>query len=79
MQPDASKHNPDPAYIRSLIERAGMSQRGAARQLGVSERMMRYYCASRELADHTDAPYCVQFALESLASFNERQEAGRTS
>ncbi|WP_234196308.1 hypothetical protein [Pseudacidovorax sp. NFM-22] len=56
-----------------------MSQRGAARQLGVSERMMRYYCASRELADHTDAPYCVQFALESLASFNERQEAGRTS
>lgn len=53
-------HNPDPAYIRSLIEGAGVSQREAARRLGIDERTMRRYL------HRPSAPYLVQFALENL-------------
>lgn len=66
MIPDASKHNPSPEYLRALLERAGVSQREAARRIGVSERVMRYYLAP-ESADYRPAPYVVQFALESLS------------
>jgi transcriptional regulator with XRE-family HTH domain len=64
MRPDATKHDPRPEYLRALIDSAGLSQREAARRIGISERVMRYY-----VADGTDrlAPYPVQFALESLA------------
>ena len=62
MKPNASKHNHDPAYLRELLERAGLSQREAARRIGISERVMRYY-----LAGEREAPYPVQYALESLA------------
>lgn len=64
--PDASKHDPRPEYIRALVERAGVSQREAARRIGISERVMRYYL-SDTAADYRPAPYVVQFALESLA------------
>lgn len=67
MTPDSSKHNPGPDYLRALLERAGVSQREAARRIGISERMMRYYLAPPD-ADHRPAPYAVQFALEALAS-----------
>jgi transcriptional regulator with XRE-family HTH domain len=67
MQPDSSKHDPRPEYIRALVERSGLSQRECARRLGISERVMRYYL-SDVAADHRPAPYPVQFALESLAS-----------
>lgn len=66
MKPDATKHNPDPRYLRGLLESAGLSQREAARRIAVSERMMRYYLAD-ESADHKPAPYLVQYALEQLA------------
>lgn len=66
MTPDVAKHNPDQAYLRALLERAGLTQHGAAARLGVSPRMMRYY-VSDQGADHRDAPYLVQFALECLA------------
>lgn len=62
MKPNASKQNPDPAYLRELLERASLSQREAARRIGISERVMRYY-----LAGEREAPYPVQYALESLA------------
>lgn len=61
MKPNASKLNPDPAYLRELLERAGLSQREAARRIGISERVMRYY-----LSGEREAPYPVQYALESL-------------
>jgi len=61
MKPNASKHNPDPAYLRELIERAGLSQREAARRIGISERVMRYY-----LSGEREAPYPVQYALERI-------------
>lgn len=67
MTPDATMHNPSPDYLRALLDRAGVSQRQAARRLGISERMMRYYLAPEE-ADHRPAPYPIQYALEALAS-----------
>lgn len=66
MTPDATRHNPDPAYLRGLLLAAGVSQREAARRIGVSERVMRYYLAP-EAADYRPAPYVVQYALESLS------------
>lgn len=74
MKPDASKHNPDPAYLRGLLSRAGLSQRAAAERIGVSERMMRYYLAPTG-ADHRPAPYTVQFALEAMASVSAAPSA----
>lgn len=65
--PNADKHNPDPAHLRDLIDQAQLSQRGAARLLGISERMMRYYLIDAEADGHRPAPYLVQFALEALA------------
>ena len=47
---------------------AGMTQRDAAKRIGVSERMMRYYL-SPTAAEHRPMPYAIQFALESLAKF----------
>lgn len=64
--PDATQHDPRPEYLRALLDRARLSQREAARRIGVSERMMRYYLAEPG-ADHRPAPYLVQFALECLA------------
>lgn len=64
MKPDATHHNPDPAYLRSLVERSGLSQRKAAARLGITDRAMRYH-----LTPGTDrpAPYTVQYCLECLA------------
>ena len=72
MKPDASKHDPRPEYLRALLDQAGLSQREAARHIGVSERMMRYYLAP-ESADYRPAPYVVQYALESLSSPGHRK------
>ncbi|OJX04564.1 MAG: hypothetical protein BGO72_21365 [Burkholderiales bacterium 70-64] len=74
MLPDAALHNPSPDYIRALLERAGLSQRAAAKRLGISERMMRYYVAT-DSSDHRSAPYCVQFALETLANAEVESQA----
>jgi len=74
MRPDASKHDPRPEYLRALLDQAGMSQREAARRIGVSERMMRYYLADAS-ADYRPAPYVVQFAIESLSSPGRRRNA----
>lgn len=65
MAPNAMLHNPDPVYLRELVKLAGLSQERAATAIGVSPRQLRYYLSTA--ADHQDAPYCVQFALESLA------------
>lgn len=66
MLPDSTKHNPSPEYLRALLDRAGLSQREAARRIGISERMMRYYLTP-ESAGYRPAPYAVQYALESLS------------
>jgi len=64
MQPNADDYNPDPQYLRDLLAQAKLSQRGAARLLGVSERQMRYYL---QPGTQHEAPYPVQFCLECLA------------
>lgn len=61
--PDASRHDPRPEYLRALLDQAGMSQREAARRIGITDRALRYYAAGER-----SAPYPVQFALEQLAS-----------
>lgn len=63
MKPDSKRHRPtDAEYVRKLIERAGVSQREAARILGVTDRSMRNWCAGEPI------PYTAQFALECLAA-----------
>jgi transcriptional regulator with XRE-family HTH domain len=67
VKPDARLHwNTNPAYLRGLIESAGISQREAARRLGISDRALRYYLAGKE-----SIPYPSQFCLESLAEAPE--------
>jgi hypothetical protein len=68
MKPDASNHNPDPRYLRGLLDEACISQRRAAGLIGVSDRMMRYYLADEGSEQHKTAPYLVQFGLECLAN-----------
>ena len=67
MKPDIKQHNPDPTYLRALLEQAGLSQRKAAHLLGVSERMMRYYLVRTSDQNYRPMPYTVQFCLECLA------------
>ena len=73
VKPDARLHDPQPEYLRLLIARSGLSQREAARQIGIGERTMRQYLAGQRT--HADgsvtpcvAPYPVQYALERLAA-----------
>jgi hypothetical protein len=71
-KPDATiYYDPDPAYLRSLVERTGLSQNAAARTLGVSERSMRYYLSETDRS--SPAPYLFQVALEDLAQTGERR------
>lgn len=67
MKPNAENHNPDPTYIRALLEKAGLSQRRTAHILGLSERVMRYYLVSTDDKNYRPMPYTVQFAIECLA------------
>ena len=66
MKPDASRHDPRPDYLRALLVEAGVSQREAARRIGISERLLRYYLAPETAEDRRIAPYPVQYALERL-------------
>ena len=66
MTPDASKHDPRPEYLRALVAASGLSQRSAAKRIGISERVMRYYLQGALHPTYRPAPYSVQYALESL-------------
>lgn len=67
-KPDASLHNPDPRYLRELIDKAGVSQRKAADLLGMSWTGFRNYLRDESDPLYRAATYPVQFALECLAS-----------
>lgn len=84
MKPDSKSYNPDPAYLRELIDRVDdaalsvlwngaqrPSQRKIAARLGIPERTFRQYLTSK--ASHQDAPYTVQFALEELAGYRRKE------
>lgn len=64
MKPDATKHNPDPRYLRGLLEKAGINQTEAARAIGITDRALRNYLSLK--GDHREAPYPIQYALEGL-------------
>jgi predicted transcriptional regulator len=66
-KPDPTLHNPDAAYIRSLVDACGLTQAQAAEAIDISERAMRYYL-STTTATFRPAPYAVQFTLEQLAA-----------
>jgi predicted transcriptional regulator len=63
MKFDSTQHNPEPAYLRSLIEKAGLTQAEAARRLGIGARQMRYYLTDSKWK----MPYNIQFCLETIA------------
>ncbi len=60
-RPDPKKHNPDPTFLRRLVELTGLSQQEAAKAIGKSPRSMRQW-----LAGENKYSYCVQYALEGL-------------
>ena len=63
MKPNAPKHyNADPAYLRSLLDGAGIGTRKAAELIGINNRELRHY-----LSGAKKHPYGVQFCLECLA------------
>lgn len=68
MKPDASNHNPDPRYLRGLIDKAGISQREAAQLIGMSWEGFRNYLRDESHRLYRVADYRVQFALECLAA-----------
>lgn len=70
MKPDATEHDPRPEYLRWLIDKAGLSQREAALIIGIDERALRRYLASRDARYWQDAPYPVQYAIEQLAGIS---------
>lgn len=70
--PDSLLHRPSDEYLRDMLERIGLSQRAAARLLGVNERTMRYYCSGEQ-----PMPYTVQYAVEMLV-FNATGRSQRT-
>jgi transcriptional regulator with XRE-family HTH domain len=67
-KPDATLHNPAPAYLRGLVAATGLTQRECARRIGVSDRLLRYYLTDPASGKEArEAPYPVQYALEALA------------
>jgi transcriptional regulator with XRE-family HTH domain len=60
--PDAEGYNPDPKYLRKLVEQSGLSQRQCATRLGVNERTMRGWVLGER-----QFPYSAQYAMEQLA------------
>lgn len=54
--------------LQKLLDRAGLSQRGAAKALGINERTMRKY-----VAGDAEVPKVVELALTCLAQHGERK------
>ena len=67
-KPDVTKHNPDAAYMRSLVKACGLTQAQVAEAIGISERAMRNYLSTTQ-ATFRPAPYTVQYTLEQLAAY----------
>lgn len=67
MKPDARLHNPDPAYLKSLMATAGLGLSDTARRIGMTPNGLRNYLRERSDPLARSADYRVQFALECLA------------
>ena len=55
--------------LRQLLVRADLSQRAAARELDVSDRAMRYWCAGQ-----CDVPVMVFLALEQIIARQMKED-----
>ena len=75
MTPDIKNRNPDPAYLRGLIDQIGLSQRAIARALGIDESLFRKYITHTDNASYRECPYLVQYALEQWAGGRTEAEA----
>ena len=62
----------DADRLRTALTELGLSQSGAARILGISERTMRRYCA-----DQLDVPPVVFMALRDMKAKRAADEATR--
>lgn len=60
----------DADLIRQKLEALGLSQREAARQLGIDDRSMRYYCSGK-----LPVPSTVFLALEQLAEIQKNDQS----
>ena len=79
MKPNAKEnYNPDPDYLRSLIEKAGLTQAKTAELVGIEARTMRRYLAFRDSPNYQKAPYAIQYAMEALAFFSAQNSNSQT-
>ena len=72
-KPDAIELDTDPNYLRGLLTEAGLSQRGAARILGIPNRTFRAFTMGE-----TPCPYTVQYALEVLSNFPQKDPSAQS-
>jgi len=56
--------------VRALISKIGVSQREAARLVGVNERSMRKYCSERNTKE---IPKAILISLECLANHGVKE------
>ena len=63
--PDSKQHHPNPEYLLARLVQAGLSQRAAAKIMGITYRQMRQYCSGTR-----ECPYSIQYALEMLSFLN---------
>lgn len=67
-RPDATRHNPDPEYLRALIALTGLSQQKVADEIGIGHRLLKYYLTTPAPDKESRvATYPVQYAIERLA------------
>lgn len=59
--------------LQKLLDRAGLSQRGAAKALGINERTMRKY-----VAGDSEIPRVVEIAVRCLAEHGSAVNQGAT-
>jgi len=61
MKPNIEEYNPDPTYLRDLIDKADLGQNLAGKLIGVNTDNFRKMMTGR-----VTAPYSVQYALEGF-------------
>ena len=66
--PDAARHDPNPAYVRWLLKKAGLNCASAAKILGVSQGGVQAWCGDAGTTYPRPCPYVSQYALEVLAA-----------
>ena len=71
--PDAAtEYNCEREYLLDLLNRAGLSQREAAKRFGINERTMRDHVAPADKRRaRSPVPYVIQYSLECIVAMKE--------